>query len=343
MVVLYFVASEPLPSNIKGGLIEMSLFKKQSASGPLGGLLNRPRPSAWQQFWSQPCLHLARKFYTSSWLPTIPAEPITDFVSIVCVSDTHNCQPELPDGDVLIHAGDLTQSGSLVELRATVSWLRAQPHAVKIAVAGNHDLFLDASLPRHKAVADRQPSPCSSTDAGDDKILDWGDVIYLQDAETIITCANGRRLRVYGSPLSPRHGNWAFQYPRSKDIWGGQVPDDTDILITHGPPRGHLDLLTLGCVHLIRELWRVRPRLHVFGHVHEGAGTEWLHFDALQDSYERVAVFGGGIWRLVCVFVDFMLALFFRRPFEARCLLVNPAIVGGLRDDERRRPIRVTI
>lgn len=139
--------------------------------------------------------------------------------------------------------------------------------------------------------------------------------------------------------LSPKHGNWAFQYPRSKDFWGGKIPEDTDILITHGPPRAHLDLLSLGCVYLLQELWCVHPRLHVFGHVHEGAGTEWLQFDALQDMYERVVVSGGGLWNLFWLMWSFVRVFFFCRPAEARCLLVNPAVVGGLRDDEARRLI----
>lgn len=319
----------------------MSLFGKQSTTDPLGGLLNRPHPSAWQQFLNQPCIYLARKVYTSSWLPTIPTQPLLNPVSIVCVSDTHNCQPTLPGGDVLIHAGDLTQSGSLRELQATVNWLRAQPHAIKIVVAGNHDLFLDANFPGRRIETGQTPS-FPSTSAGD-KTVDWGDIIYLQDTETTITCANGRRLCIYGSPYSPEHGNWAFQYPRSKDIWGGKVPDNTDILITHGPPRAHLDLLNLGCVYLLQELWRIQPRLHVFGHVHEGAGTEWLQFDALQDIYERVVVSGSGFWNLIWLMWGFLRVFFFCKPAEARCLLVNLAVVGGLQDDELRRPIQVTI
>lgn len=60
-----------------------------------------------------------------------------------------------------------------------------------------------------------------------------------------ITCANDRRLKIYGSPLSPRHGNWAFQY-RNQDDWSGAVLENIDILVTHGPPFGHLDLMRLG-------------------------------------------------------------------------------------------------
>ena len=121
---------------------------------------------------------------------------------------------------------------------------------IKIVVAGNHGLFLDANFPGRRIKTGQTPS--SPNNSAGDKTVDWGDIIYLQDTETTITCANGRRLRIYGSPCSPEHDNWAFQYPRSKDIWGGKVPDDTDILITHGPPRAHLDLLSLGCVYLPR-------------------------------------------------------------------------------------------
>ncbi|KAL2128395.1 hypothetical protein VTI74DRAFT_9251 [Chaetomium olivicolor] len=140
-------------------------------------------------------------------------------------------------------------------------------------------------------------------------------------------CPNGRQLRVYGSPRSPCHGNWAFQYPNGADVWAGTVPRDIDILVTHRPPRGHLDLLRLGCEHLLRELWRVRPRLHVFGHVHEGAETEWLQLDKLQDAYEQTVVAGGGLSNLVRTAKEPFRSLFFPAT-EARWLLVG-CISGG--------------
>ncbi len=114
------------------------------------------------------------------------------------------------------------------------------------------------------------------------------------------------------------------------------------MLVTHSPPRAHLDLLRLGCAHLLETLWRVRPRLHVFGHVHEGAGTEWLQFDERQAAYERTVLAGGGAGNLLRA-VWAMARSFWRPPAEAKCLLVNAAVVGGLRDNERRRPIRVVI
>ncbi|KAL2261857.1 hypothetical protein VTK26DRAFT_3149 [Humicola hyalothermophila] len=307
----------------------MTLFGRKHTG--LHALLHRPRPSAWEQFLAEPCIFLARKLYT--WRRIVPAQPLVDPVSIVCISDTHNSQPKLPAGDILIHAGDLTQSGSFQELQAAISWLRAQLHPVKIVVAGNHDLLLEPS---------KDNGGATDKAAAERKAIDWGDIVYLENAETTVTCANGRRLRIYGSPRTPRHGNWAFQYPRDQDVWMGTIPDGVDVLVTHGPPRGHLDLLRLGCVHLLRELWRARPKLHVFGHIHGGAGTEWLQFDGLQDAYERTLIAGGGLWNLMCTAREFLLAAF-RPAVEARCLLVNPAMVGGLRDDELRQPIRVVI
>ena len=138
------------------------------------------------------------------------------------------------------------------------------------------------------------------------------------------------------------YGTPAFQFPREEDVWAGAVPDEIDVLITHGPPRAHLDRLKLGCVHLLRKLWSAQPRLHVFGHVHEGAGTEWLQFDALQDAYERTVVAGGGLWNLLQTFHELIRALF-NPATEAKCLLVNACTVDGFRDEERRQPIKVII
>lgn len=317
------------------------MFSRQSNSSGLASLLHRPRPSAWQRFRRDPCVFVARALYERR--PTVPFQPVTDAVSVVCVSDTHNSQCDLPAGDVLIHAGDLTQSGSREELQTALNWLQRQPHPVKIVIAGNHDLLLDASLTNNNNDDDEDDEAAAAAQRPRDR-LHWGGIVYLQHADTVITCPNGRRLRVYGSPCSARHGNWAFQYPRAEadKTWRGTVPDDVDILITHGPPRAHLDTLRLGCPALLDELWRVRPRLHVFGHVHEGYGTEWLDFDAVQEAYERTVVAGGGLWNVARLVVAFVQAVLGPRT-EARSLLVNPCLVGGLRDDERRKPVVVHI
>lgn len=298
----------------------------------LDALLHRQsRPNPWREFSNSPCCFLARKIYT--WRRVTPAEPLANAVAVVCISDTHNRQPELPYGDILIHAGDLTQSGSLEELQTTIKWLRSQPHPHKVVIAGNHDVLLDPLCD------DKRRGQEATKERA---LLDWGDIVYLHDSSTTVVCANGRRLRIYGNPRTPRQGNWAFQYPRGEDVWTGTVPEGVDVLITHGPPRTHLDLLNLGCHHLLRELWGIRPKLHVFGHIHAGYGQEWLQFDGLQDAYEQTIIARGGIWNLAGVLYEFVRSLF-RPSTEARCLLVNPAIIGGFRDDERRPPARVYI
>lgn len=293
-------------------------------------LLRRPKPTAWQDFWRAPCLFVAQHLY--SWRSIIPAQPTSNPVSVVCISDTHNNQPSLPEGDILIHAGDLTQSGSFQEIQATLDWLRSHDAFQHIIViAGNHDNLLDPSRDRDASDQEQRAS------------LDWGDIVYLQDSSEHLKCRNGRRLQVYGSPHSPKNGNWSFQYPRQTDTWSGRIPSDVDILITHCPPQGHLDATQIGCAHLLQELWRARSALHVFGHVHAGYGREWLLFDTLQKAYERVITARGGILNLLHLLYGFLCSKLVLSPREARCLLVNPAVVGGVFDQKRREPIRVVI
>ncbi|EAW19304.1 putative phosphoesterase [Aspergillus fischeri NRRL 181] len=136
-------------------------------------------------------------------------------IRVVCISDTHNTQPQLPEGDLLIHAGDLTQSGTQVELEAQIEWLDRQPHRFKVAIAGNHELCLD-------------PKAQAKTPGGNEAV-DWKSIRYLENSSTILDFGYGR-LKVFGSPYTPRHGNWAFQYPRNENIWDEiRMPEDVDI------------------------------------------------------------------------------------------------------------------
>lgn len=87
----------------------------------------------------------------------------------------------------------------------------------------------------------------------------------------------------------PKHGSWAFAYPRTgPSPWKDAIPSDTNILVTHGPPKSHLDVRRLGCEHLLREMWSManKPVLHVFGHIHGGYGQEMLFWDPFQAAYE---------------------------------------------------------
>ncbi|KAK0391162.1 hypothetical protein NLU13_0663 [Sarocladium strictum] len=196
-------------------------------------------------------------------------------VKVVCISDTHDQTVPVPAGDILIHAGDLTNSGTAGDIQKQIDWLASLPHPVKIVVAGNHDSWFD-------------PKSRSVEDAKTGRTVDLKGLIYLE-GETTIQEIKGRKISIFGAPDIPKIGpkEFAFQYTDETQPWYSRVHPSTDILITHTPPRSHLDLL-LGCPHLLREVWRVKPRLHVFGHVHWGAGTEPVHFDECQAAYERV-------------------------------------------------------
>ncbi|KAL1650222.1 hypothetical protein SLS58_001033 [Diplodia intermedia] len=218
-----------------------------------------------------------------------PAKPS---VRVVCISDTHTQTQPIPDGDILIHAGDLGDAGTVSELQAQIDWLASLPHPHKVVVAGNHDTYLDPRSRRTLPEPDRN------------RELAWKGVHYLQHASLLVRIPNPQRdprsrrpppprtLKIYGAPQIPECGGpeFAFQYPRGRDAWTDTIPWDVDILVTHTPPKYHRDLPLpdgMGCEHLTREAWRLRHTLHVFGHVHVGAGKEVNWWDDGQKAYER--------------------------------------------------------
>lgn len=178
-------------------------------------------------------------------------------MKIICISDTHNQheQLKLPDGDVLIHAGDFSMRGHVAETEAFLSWFAAQPHPHKIFIAGNHDFIFEKRRKKARAMV-----PDS--------------VIYLEDEGVTL-----EGVKFWGSPITPTFFDWAFN--RGPWVIGRHwdlIPDDTDVLITHGPPLGTLDRVLpggehVGCPKLKEALdLRLRPKLHVFGHIHESHG-----------------------------------------------------------------------
>jgi predicted phosphohydrolase len=185
-------------------------------------------------------------------------------VRIVAMADTHLFHRELsvPDGDVLIHAGDLCRGGHLRELAIALDWIGELPHRHKIVVAGNHDW----AFVREQKAALRLLPPR---------------VTYLEDdAATIDT------VRFWGSPWQPEFCDWAFNLPRGKalrDVWA-RIPEDTDVLVTHGPPEGIGDRTSVsrreGCADLLARVRGVRPAVHLFGHIHEDGGA-WQIGDTL--------------------------------------------------------------
>ena len=296
------------------------------SSGGLDAILQRPekrpQPRWWNLIFSNPTRGLAQLLYDAR---SIQPRDHTNPVTVVCISDTHNYKPEVPDGDLLLHAGDLTQAGSLQEMSEMLAWLRSLPHPHKVVIAGNHDFALQ-SEERDK--------------------LDWGDIIYLQQSSTSIKFKNGRILNIYGSPWSRKLGNWAFEYTPHQDLWTDNSPLEADVFITHMPPRYHLDIDGYGEQRLLAELWRVRPRLHIFGHVHGGYGLEVLAYDNFTAAYESIRRNTGGMGSVFQMFYFYLGYLFSSKATRnaiPRTTLVNAAIIGGLRDDQRREPITVDI
>ncbi|CDO71023.1 hypothetical protein BN946_scf184844.g27 [Trametes cinnabarina] len=252
-------------------------------------------PSVWKQFRYSPVLFIARKAFALSHYqtsqqaalshshgrhtvaPHIASSEPPPTARIVCISDSHNAQdriPALPPGDILIHAGDLTHWGTEREIHEALRWLNAAPHPHKVFIAGNHDSAL--------AIPERRESILAA----------YPDLIYLEDSSTTVT-VYGRKLTLFGSPRTPRRGSGVFMYPHGEAMW--EIPPETDILITHGPPKFHLDVGGYGCDQLLQSLWKIRPRLHVFGHIHGGRGVGHLDWSQDQEAYEAVCAKEAGM------------------------------------------------
>jgi Icc-related predicted phosphoesterase len=180
---------------------------------------------------------------------------------IVCISDTHDLYHKLdmPDGDILVHAGDITEEGRTHDIQMFAEWLDKQPYQHKIAIAGNHDYALEDSSDAREILRD----VCN----------------YLHGNEVIIGC-----LKFYGFPWTPRFGNLAFNVDRnSKEMLElcKSIPLDTDILISHGPPYGILDTNyyqeKMGCKQMLTRVGNLKPRAHIFGHCHASHGIEEIN------------------------------------------------------------------
>lgn len=235
----------------------------------MDSLFDRRPPTALELFIRNPLLYVAQIVYRLRANRIQPYASSATPIRVVCISDTHSHHdrvPPLPDGDILIHAGDLTHSGGATEVHAALQWLSEQSHPHKLFIAGNHDRAL------------------SEPDTRTALLSAFPNIIYLEQASVDLTIL-GRTLHCYGSPPTPKHGSWPFQYPRQHADWSG-IPPQTDILVTHGPPAHHLDLHGAGCGALLAATWRVRPRLHVCGHIHAARGVERLDWSEAQAAYE---------------------------------------------------------
>ena len=206
-------------------------------------------------------------------------------LTITAISDTHAkhrmITDDLPGGDLLIHAGDAMTNGYYEsELRDFLTWFsdQRQKYSHCVFIAGNHDrLFED------------KPEKIN------DILKEFPDITYLQDESSIINDTH-----IYGSPWQPEFYNWAFNLPRMgedlKEKWS-LIPPETDILITHGPPYSYLDLsghgnIKCGCELLLDRVMTVKPKIHIFGHVHGSYGykfngtTHFINAAVLNEQYK---------------------------------------------------------
>ncbi|MBT32585.1 MAG: metallophosphoesterase [Thalassobius sp.] len=175
----------------------------------------------------------------------------------VVISDTHGYHRELtlPKGDVLIHGGDFCHLGDTAQMHDFLNWFESLNYQTKIFIGGNHDFF----------AADKPKDFQSLIPSG---------ITYLNDSGFKL---NG--LNIWGSPVQPDLIGWAFGVQRGNAMnkhWR-LIPKNTDILITHTPPKGILDKsasgMVLGCEELKKKLTYVKPKIHIFGHVHASYGV----------------------------------------------------------------------
>ncbi|PSR97196.1 Metallo-dependent phosphatase-like protein, partial [Coniella lustricola] len=218
---------------------------------------------------------------------------------LLIISDTHGLRDaKLPQlsADVAIHCGDLTEESKLEEFRTTLQLLQAIDAPLKLVIAGNHDFTLDESVYRQKAKELLALSGPNNHDEDSELIKkvygDYGEarslltapaairqhgIHFLDEGTHHFTLANGGQLCVYASPFTPSLGDWGFQYHQAKGH-NFELRRGTDISITHGPPRGILDRTDgrerAGCPRLFTAVARSQPRIHCFGHIHEGWGAK---------------------------------------------------------------------
>lgn len=210
-------------------------------------------------------------------------------MKLTLISDNHTKQKQLdsflPGGDVLIHAGDFMNSGYDVDdIHDFLSWLDdVSGYDKKIFIAGNHDRYFQDHPEEVLGI-----------------LAEYPNLIYLQDSKFgLYDIGTDKTTNIYGSPWQPFFNNWAFNLPRNGaelvEKWA-MIPPNTDILVTHGPSWGHVDQVVgrdyhLGCELLTGYIDKIKPKIHVCGHIHSGYGydydgtTHYFNASVLNERY----------------------------------------------------------
>jgi Icc-related predicted phosphoesterase len=209
-------------------------------------------------------------------------------MKITFISDSHNkhkqITEDLPGGDLLIHAGDISSMGYKHEIQQFCKWFNSlENYTVKVFIAGNHDFGFE-----------KEPETTKKF------VGSYTEIVYLQDSFLGYGVDTENYVKIYGSPWQPEFHNWAFNLPKGgselERKWNN-IPDDTDILITHGPAFGYLDTImgqydNLGCELLTKRIKTIKPKIHVCGHIHSGYGyvfdgdTHFINASVLDERYQ---------------------------------------------------------
>jgi Icc-related predicted phosphoesterase len=209
-------------------------------------------------------------------------------MKITFISDTHNkhkqITEDLPGGDLLIHAGDISSMGYKHEIQEFCKWFDSLTnYSVVVFIAGNHDFGFEKRPEETMEIVNSYK---------------W--ITYLQDSVLHFASENIEIANIYGSPWQPEFHNWAFNLSKNglelEQKWN-DIPDNTDILITHGPAFGYLDKImgqydNLGCELLTKRIKTIKPKIHVCGHIHSGYGyvfdgdTHFINASVLDEQYQ---------------------------------------------------------
>lgn len=201
---------------------------------------------------------------------------------LIALSDTH-CQlakVQIPEGDILIHAGDFSYRGSLTEVNRELNVLASFKHRFKhiVLIPGNHDFIFEQQPALMKQIC-----------------TDLGLTCLIHEPATL------EGINFFGSGYTPFFHNWAFNVQRGADLakkWS-EIPMETQVLITHGPVMGILDYVITSCEHvgcedLSKRVMVVKPQYHICGHIHceygtvKHGATTYINASTCNEDYEII-------------------------------------------------------